>query len=71
VARQDITGPDRPWAAEHDRDDVVRDTTGSQLSGLRSGQYARVDHINADQNRLTVVRQDGDRVTYDPAGYTA
>jgi ATP-dependent exoDNAse (exonuclease V) alpha subunit len=66
VARQDITGADRQWAQRYDRGDVVRYSKGSKAVGLDAGAYARVEHVNARQNLVTVRRGDSQRVTYDP-----
>ena len=66
VARQEITGADRQWAERYDRGDVVRYTKGSKTFGIEAGEYARVEHVNAKENLVTVRRDDGDRVTYDP-----
>jgi conjugative relaxase-like TrwC/TraI family protein len=66
VARQEITGADRQWAQQYQPGDVVRYTRGSQALGLHAGDYARVDHVHAADNRLTVTRADGKPVTYDP-----
>ena len=65
-ARQDITGADRQWAEQYARGDVVRYTTGSRTLGIRAGEYARIAHIEATSNRVTVVRTSGDSLTYDP-----
>ena len=66
VARQEITGADRQWAEQYERGDVVRYTTGSRTVGVRAGEYARIDRIDAPDNRVTVVRSTGQPVTYDP-----
>jgi len=66
VARQEITGADRQWAQQYAPGDVVRYTTGSTVHALNAGEYARVDQVHAQDNRLTVTRSDGERVTYDP-----
>ena len=66
VPRQDITGADRQWAQRYDRGDVVRYSKGSKTFGLAAGDYARVEHVNARQHLVTVRRDDGQRVTYDP-----
>jgi hypothetical protein len=66
VPRQDLTGADRQWAARYERDDVVRYTTGSSARGLAAGEYVRVEHVDAEKNQLTIARQNGERVTYDP-----
>lgn len=66
VARQDVTGADRQWAAQYEPGNVVRFTSGSATLGLHAGEYARVALVSAHENRLVVSRQDGSRVSYDP-----
>jgi conjugative relaxase-like TrwC/TraI family protein len=66
VPRQDLSGADRQWAARYERDDVVRYTAGSPTRGLAAGEYARVEQVDADHNRVTVARDSGERLTYDP-----
>jgi ATP-dependent exoDNAse (exonuclease V) alpha subunit len=44
----------------------VRYTTGSRTVGLRAGEYAHIDRVDAPDNRVTVVRATGEQVTYDP-----
>jgi len=45
---------------------VVRYTRGSQTYGFAAGDRARVTHVNAEDNLLTVTRKYGVHVTYDP-----
>jgi conjugative relaxase-like TrwC/TraI family protein len=66
VARQDVTGADRRWAAQYEGGDVVRYTRGSKTHGIEPGEYARVERTNERQNLLTVKRRNGQKVTYDP-----
>jgi hypothetical protein len=66
VARQKVTGADRQWAAQYHQGDVVRYTKGSHTYGLAAGEYARVVHVNPEDNHVTVRREHGARVTYDP-----
>jgi conjugative relaxase-like TrwC/TraI family protein len=66
VPRQDVTGADRQWAEQYDRNDVVRYTKGSKPLGLDAGEYARVEQVNAKENLVTVRRESGEPVTYDP-----
>ncbi|MEO8481538.1 MAG: MobF family relaxase [Acidobacteriota bacterium] len=66
VARQEVTGADRQWAAQYEPGNVVRYQRGSQTVGLEAGEYARVAHVEPSENRVTVTRQSGERVTYDP-----
>ncbi len=66
VNRQDLTGADRQWAAQYDSGDVVRYTRGSRQNGIEAGEYATVTAIDRTQNLITVRRQDGEEITYDP-----
>ncbi len=66
VPRQDLTGPERTWAARYEFNDVVRYARASKQTGMERGEYARVKSVDADKNLLTVVRADGSELTYDP-----
>lgn len=66
VPRQEITGADRRWAERYEPGDVVRYTKGSEALGLQAGDYARVERTNATRNLLTVARENGECITYDP-----
>ncbi|MFZ0335925.1 MAG: MobF family relaxase [Candidatus Acidiferrales bacterium] len=66
VARQEITGADRRWAEQYDPGDVVRYTKGSKTHGIEAGEYTRVEGANAKENLLTVRRESGEQVSYDP-----
>jgi hypothetical protein len=43
---------------------VVRYSRGSKALGIEAGTYARVEHVNAQDNRVTVRTDEGSRVTY-------
>lgn len=66
VPRQEITGADRQWSERYDVGDVVRYTRGSKALGLEAGEYARVENVNGPDQTLTVARDNGERITYDP-----
>ncbi|MHB8527720.1 MAG: MobF family relaxase [Candidatus Acidiferrales bacterium] len=66
VARREITGADRQWAEQYQPGDVVRYTKGSKAVGLEAAEYARVQRTNAKENVITVRRENGERVSYDP-----
>jgi ATP-dependent exoDNAse (exonuclease V) alpha subunit len=66
VARQEVTGADRQWAAQYEVSDVVRYTTGSKTHGIEAGEYARVERTNEKENLVTVKRENGEQVSYDP-----
>ncbi len=66
VPRQDLTGPERTWAARYEFNDIVRYARASKQTGMERGEYARVKSVDAEKNLLTVVRANGSEVTYDP-----
>src|SRR5260221_7379244 len=66
VARQEITGADRQWAAQYEPGDVVRYTRGSKTHGIEAGEYVRVEHANEKENLVTVKRENGEHKSYDP-----
>jgi len=66
IARQEITGADRQWAAQYKPSDVVRYTKGSKAVGIKPGEYARVERANEKENLVTVKRENGEQVSYDP-----
>ncbi|MHB8500015.1 MAG: MobF family relaxase [Candidatus Acidiferrales bacterium] len=66
IARQEITGADRQWAEQYDPGDVLRYTKGSKTHGIEAGEYTRVERVNAKENLLTVKRESGEKVSYDP-----
>jgi hypothetical protein len=64
--RGDMTGADRTWAARYRAGEVLQYTTGSKAEGIGRGSYATVRSVNDRENTLTVEREDGQNVTYDP-----
>jgi ATP-dependent exoDNAse (exonuclease V) alpha subunit len=66
VPRQELTGPDRQWAGQYHRGDVVQYLRGSHVVGLPRGAYARVESVDVATNQLTVARPDGRAASYDP-----
>lgn len=66
VPRQEITGTDRQWAERYEPGDMVRYSKGSKTLGLSAGDYARVEGVDAKENRITVSADDGRCVNYDP-----
>jgi ATP-dependent exoDNAse (exonuclease V) alpha subunit len=66
VARQEVTGADRQWAAQYEPGNVVRYAKGSKTLGIAPGEYARVESVDEKQNHVAVERGNGQRLTYDP-----
>ena len=66
VPRQEMTGADRQWAAQYEPGDIVRYARGNQAVGVKSGEYVHVTGVDREQNLLTVERENGQQLTYDP-----
>jgi conjugative relaxase-like TrwC/TraI family protein len=64
--RSDLTGAGRTWAALYNPGDVIRYESGSKGLGFERGSEARVVGVDARTNTLTVQKQDGEQVSYDP-----
>ena len=64
--RSELTSADRNWAALYQPADVLYYTRGSKELGIDRGSYATVVSTNHKDNQLTVERQDGQHVTYNP-----
>ncbi len=65
--RSDMTGVDRAWAAQYQIGDVLRYHRGSKDIGIERGSYAQVVATNPTDNLLTVQKQHGEQVIYNPA----
>jgi conjugative relaxase-like TrwC/TraI family protein len=65
--RSDMTGADRKWAAQYQAGDVLHYVRGSKEYGIERGSYARVVATDPKDNRLTVQKENGEQVTYDPS----
>ena len=66
VPRQDMTGADRQWATQYEPGDIVRYARGSRAVGVETGEYVHVTGVDRDKNLLTVERENGQQLTYDP-----
>jgi conjugative relaxase-like TrwC/TraI family protein len=64
--RSDLTGAGRTWAALYNPGDVIRYESGSHALGFERNSQARVVGADARTNTLTVQKQDGEEVSYDP-----
>jgi conjugative relaxase-like TrwC/TraI family protein len=66
VPRQELTGVDRQWAERYEAGEVVRYSRGSKALGIETGEYARVEQVDAKLNQVTVRTDDHRTVRYDP-----
>ncbi len=64
--RSELTSADRSWAANYQQGDVLYYTRGSKEQGIEPRAYATVVSIDAAANRITVNKDDGKQITYDP-----
>jgi ATP-dependent exoDNAse (exonuclease V) alpha subunit len=72
--RSELTSVDREWASNYKQGDVLFYTRGSKEHGIEPRAYATVASVDAAANRITVSKDDGKQVTYDPerlSGITA
>jgi conjugative relaxase-like TrwC/TraI family protein len=65
--RNDMTGADREWAARYQPGDVLHYVRGSKEHAIEARSYAQVVTTNAAENLITVRKEDGQQVTYDPS----
>lgn len=65
--RNDMTGADREWANRYQPGDVLHYTRGSKEHGIEPKSYAQVVTTDAKENLVTVRKQDGQQVIYDPS----
>jgi len=66
VPRQELTGADRSWAQRYQPNDVLHYSRTSKETGIAKGEYAQVLAVSGQGNLLTVMRRNGQQVTYDP-----
>jgi ATP-dependent exoDNAse (exonuclease V) alpha subunit len=67
MPRNDMTGADRQWANRYEVGDVLHYTRGSKEHGIEARSYAQVVTTNPAENLVTVRKDDGQQVTYDPS----
>jgi conjugative relaxase-like TrwC/TraI family protein len=67
ASRSDMTGADRTWAARYDAGDVLHYQRGSKNFGIEKQSYARVVSTNPKENLLTVQKESGESIIYNPA----
>ncbi|MGD0445790.1 MAG: MobF family relaxase [Edaphobacter sp.] len=66
-ARSDMTGADRAWAARYQVGDILHYQRGSKDLGIEQRSHATVVATNPKENLVTVQKQDGEQVSYDPS----
>lgn len=64
--RQDMTGAERSWASHYEPGETIRFAHGSKAAGIEAGSYAVVAAVDPANNLLTVQKESGELVTYDP-----
>lgn len=66
VARQDMAHEDRLWAQNYEPGDMLRYTKSSSVIGVKARDLVRVIAANEREDLITVERQGGEKITYDP-----
>jgi ATP-dependent exoDNAse (exonuclease V) alpha subunit len=64
--RSELTSADRAWAAKYQPNDILYYTRGSKEQGIEPRSYVTVVSIDAAANQITVAKDDGKQVAYDP-----
>ena len=67
IPRSEMTGADRRWASQYEVGDVLRYQRGSKELELERGSYAEVIAVDPKNNLVTVQKDIGGIVNYDPA----
>jgi ATP-dependent exoDNAse (exonuclease V) alpha subunit len=65
--RQDVTGEDRGVASSYHVGDSIRYLRGSETLGFAPKSYATVISVDSESNEITVKKENGQTVTYDPS----
>jgi ATP-dependent exoDNAse (exonuclease V) alpha subunit len=61
-----MTGAERAWASHYEPGETIRFARGSKAAGIEAGSYAVVAAVYPANNLLTVQKESGELVTYDP-----
>jgi conjugative relaxase-like TrwC/TraI family protein len=64
--RQDMTGAERAWASHYEPGETIRFARGSKAVGIEGGSYGVIAAVDSARNLLTVQKESGESVTYDP-----
>lgn len=67
--RTDMTGAQRTWAKQYEVGNVLLYGRTSKVYGIKADQYAKVMAVDDERNTITVRKDDGDVVTYDPSRF--
>ena len=65
--RSDMTGADRAWTARYQAGDVLHYIRGSKEHGIEGSSYAQVVATDPKENLVTVRKENGEKVSYDPS----
>ena len=65
--RSDMTGADRAWAARYQVNDILHYQRGSKDLGIEQRSYATVVATHPKENLITVQKQNGEQISYDPS----
>jgi ABC-type cobalamin/Fe3+-siderophores transport system ATPase subunit len=65
--RSDMTGADRTWAARYTIGDILYYPRSSREIGIGKQSYTKVIATQPKENLLTVQKEDGSNITYNPA----
>ena len=64
--RHELTGADRMYARNYEVGNVLRYAKSSKALGIEAGEYVQVARTDEESNTLTVLRKNGEELSYDP-----
>jgi conjugative relaxase-like TrwC/TraI family protein len=67
IQRRDMATADRLYAQNYEEGDVLRYAKKSEAYGIKAGEYATVTAVDSATNSVTVKKQNGEGLSYDPS----
>lgn len=66
LVNKNVTGAERKLAQNYEAGDVVGYLYGSKRHGIEAGEYLRVTKVDVSSNSITVTKNNGQEITYNP-----
>jgi len=67
IQHRDMATEDRRYAQNYEEGDVLRYAKKSEAYGIKAGEYATVTAVDPTTNSVTVKKQNGEGLSYDPS----
>lgn len=66
LVNKNVTGAERKLAQNYEAGDIVGYLYGSKRHGIEAGEYLRVTNVDVSNNTITVNKNNGETVNYNP-----